>query len=84
MRLQNSSEHAFQQLGTALGFAYSVNNKTVVRSSYGIFYAHAGGVGGRTNGRQGLSQIGFDNSGSLTSTATGRGLFIASRGHQPE
>jgi len=68
----------FNNWGPRFGFAYSVNNKTVVRSSYGIFYAHAGGVGGRTNGRQGLSQIGFDNSGSLTSTATGQGaLFIA-------
>ena len=65
----------FNNWGPRFGFAYAVGDKTVIRSSYGIFYAHAGGVGGRTNGRQGLSQIGFDNSGSLTSTATGQGAL---------
>jgi hypothetical protein len=67
----------FNNWGPRFGFAYSVNDKTVIRSSYGIFYAHAGGVGGRTNGRQGLSQIGFNNSGSLTSTATGQGALYS-------
>ena len=57
------------------GFAYSVDPKTVVRASYGIFYAHAGGVGGRANGRQGLSQIGFDNTGSLASVGSGLGAL---------
>jgi hypothetical protein len=70
-------ETHFNNWGPRFGFAWSASNKTVVRSSYGIFYAHAGGVGGRTDGRQGLSQIGFDNSGSLTSTATGQGALYA-------
>ena len=52
-------------LAPRVGVAYRLGNKTVIRASYGIFYAHAGGVGGRTNGRQGLSQVGFNNSGSL-------------------
>jgi carboxypeptidase family protein/TonB-dependent receptor-like protein len=60
------------------GFAYSVNNKNVIRGSYGIFYAHAGGVAGHnSNSRQGLSQIGFDNSGSLTSVATGESALYS-------
>jgi hypothetical protein len=57
------------------GFAYKLNNTTVVRASYGIFYSHAGGVGGRTNGRQGLSQVGFNNNGSLGSTISGMGAY---------
>ena len=54
-------------LAPRIGLAYRVDDKTVLRASYGIFYAHAGGVGGRTNGRQGLSQVGFNNNGSLSS-----------------
>ena len=62
----------WHELGPRIGFAYKVNNTTVIRAAYDIFYAHAGGVGGRTNGRQGLSQIGFNSSGSLASTVTGQ------------
>jgi hypothetical protein len=65
----------YHNFGPRVGIAYSLDSKTVVRSSYGIFYAHAGGVGGRTDGRQGLGQIGFDNSGSLASTVTGQGAY---------
>jgi hypothetical protein len=70
----------YKNFAPRVGFAYSIDNKTVIRSSYGIYYAHAGGVGGRTNGRQGLSQIGFDNSGSLGSTATGQGALYTAPG----
>ena len=56
--------------GPRVGLAYRLGDKTVIRSSYGIFYSHAGGVGGRTNGRQGLSQVGFNNNGSLSSAVT--------------
>jgi hypothetical protein len=62
-------------LGPRIGAAYRVGNKTVIRASYGIFYAHAGGVGGRTNGRQGLSQVGFNNNGSLSSAVTGQPAY---------
>jgi hypothetical protein len=65
----------YHDFGPRIGFAYKVNNSTVVRASYGMFYAHAGGVGGRTNGRQGLSQIGFNSSGSLSSTVTGQPAY---------
>jgi hypothetical protein len=61
--------------GPRFGFSYQVNNATVVRASYGMFYAHAGGVGGRTSGRQGLSQIGFNSNGSLSSTVTGQPAY---------
>ncbi|MGH7442108.1 MAG: TonB-dependent receptor domain-containing protein, partial [bacterium] len=67
--------------GPRLGFAYSLNNKTVVRGSYSVFYAHAGAVTGHNgNSRQGISQIGFNNTGSLSSTATGQGAFYIAPG----
>ncbi|HEY4380604.1 MAG TPA: TonB-dependent receptor [Acidobacteriaceae bacterium] len=65
----------YMDFGPRIGFAYKVNNSTVVRAAYDIFYAHAGGVGGRNNGRQGLSQIGFNSSGSLSSTVTGQPAY---------
>jgi hypothetical protein len=65
----------YDNFGPRLGIAYRLGEKTVIRSFYGLFYAHAGGVGGRTNGRQGLGQIGFDNSGSLSSTVTGQPAY---------
>jgi hypothetical protein len=71
----------YRNFGPRLGFAYKINSSTVVRSSYGVFYSHAGGVGGRTDGRQGLGQIGFDNSGSLTSTVTGQPAYDWDNGY---
>jgi hypothetical protein len=67
--------------GPRVGIAYQVGDKTVVRASYSIFYAHAGGVGGRTNGRQGLSQLGFNNNGSLSAVATGQPAYNWNSGY---
>jgi hypothetical protein len=68
-------------LAPRIGVAYRFGEKTVIRASYGIFYAHAGGVGGRTNGRQGLSQVGFNNSGSLSSAVTGQPAYNWNTGY---
>ena len=65
----------YHELGPRIGFAYKVNNTTVIRGAYDIFYAHAGGVGGRTDGRQGLGQIGFDNNGNQASTVNGQPAY---------
>jgi hypothetical protein len=67
-------------LGPRAGLAYRINDKTVIRAGYGIFYAHAGGVGGRTNGRQGLSQIGYTSGNSFSSTVTGQPAFYWNNG----
>jgi hypothetical protein len=67
--------------GPRVGVAYRVEDKTVIRGSYSIFYAHAGGVGGRTDGRQGLSQAGFDETASLGSVATGQPAFNWNSGY---
>jgi hypothetical protein len=68
-------------LAPRIGVAYRVNDKTVIRAGFGIFYAHAGGVGGRTNGRQGLSQVGFNNNGSLSSAVTGQPAYAWDSGY---
>ncbi len=67
-------------LAPRIGVAYQVNDKTVIRAGYGIFYAHAGGVGGRVNGRQGLSQIGYTSGNSFSSTVTGQPAFYWNNG----
>jgi hypothetical protein len=64
-----------------VGLAYQLGEKTVIRASYSIFYSHAGGVGGRTNGRQGLSQLGFNNNGSLSSAVTGQPAYNWNSGY---
>lgn len=45
--------------GPRLGFAYSVNDKTVVRGGYALAYSRAGGVGGRAGDSTGTGQSGF-------------------------
>jgi hypothetical protein len=65
----------YHEFGPRLGFAYKVNPSTALRGSYAIFYAHAGGVGGRTDGRQGLGQIGYDNSGGASSVVAGQPAY---------
>ncbi len=67
--------------GPRAGLAYRLGNKTVIRAGYSIFYSHAGGVGGRTNGRQGLSQVGFNNTGSLSSAVTGQPAYTWDNGY---
>jgi hypothetical protein len=62
-------------LAPRIGLAWQADSKTVVRASYGIFYAHAGGVGGRTDGRTGLGSLGFTSANSFSSTVTGQPAF---------
>jgi hypothetical protein len=71
----------YHDFGPRIGFAYKLGNSSAIRGAYGMFYAHAGGVGGRTNGRQGLGQIGFDNNGSLSSTVTGQAAYYWDSGY---
>lgn len=59
-----------------VGAAYSLDDKTVIRAGYSIFYAHAGGVGGRTNGRQGLSQVGYNGVNAQNSVVTGQPAYL--------
>lgn len=71
----------YKNFGPRVGLAYRIKEKTVVRAFYGMFYAHAGGVGGRVDGRQGLGQIGFDNNGNLASAITGQPAYVWDTGY---
>lgn len=66
--------------GPRLGAAYRVTDKTVIRAAYSIFYAHAGGVGGRANGRQGLGQVGYNGTNAQSSVVTGQPAYIWDNG----
>lgn len=52
-------------LGPRVGFAYSLDKKTVVRAAFGIQYAHAGGVGGRVGAQNGTGQTGLTGSATF-------------------
>jgi len=56
--------------GPRIGFAYSVNDKTVVRGGYALVYSRAGGVGGRGGAGSGTSQAGFTANIVLPSAQT--------------
>jgi hypothetical protein len=71
----------YLNLGPRVGVAYRMDDKTVLRAGYAIMYAHAGGVGGRVNGRQGLSQLGFDTSASFSSPGNGVPAFYWDNGY---
>jgi hypothetical protein len=52
----------WKNFGPRLGFAYSVNPKTVIRSGFAVVYSQAGGVGGRGGYGTGTGQTGFNMS----------------------
>lgn len=61
----------FGNAAPRLGFAYSVDNKTVVRGGFGINYSHGGGVGGRVGANDGTGQTGFVGSATFASSGQG-------------
>jgi hypothetical protein len=60
-----------------------LNDQTVLRAGYGIMYAHLGGVGGRNNSRQGLSQLGFNATNSSTSPGNNAPAYYWDNGVPP-
>ncbi len=52
----------YKNFGPRIGFAYSVDSKTVIRGGYAIMYTHRGAVGGRGGGRTGTGTLGFSAS----------------------
>jgi Carboxypeptidase regulatory-like domain/TonB dependent receptor len=57
--------------GPRVGFAYSVNDKTVVRGAFATVYSHGGGTGGAGGAGTGPSQLGFTSAPSFTDGAAG-------------
>jgi hypothetical protein len=56
----------YKDFAPRIGFAYQINNKTVVRGSFGTFYYNAGALGGNAQS-SGVSTLGFSASPSFSS-----------------
>lgn len=56
----------YRDFGPRIGFAYELNNKTVLRGAYGIFYTKAGALGGNATS-QGAGITGYESSPTFTS-----------------
>ena len=54
--------------GPRVGFAYSVNNKTVIRSAFAVLYSHGGGTGGASP--TGTGQTGFNSPNAVSEPGT--------------
>jgi outer membrane receptor protein involved in Fe transport len=76
-------ENHYKNFGPRLGAAYRLGDKTVLRAGYAIMYVHAGGVGGRTNSRQGLSQLGFNAVNTRNSPSAGVPAYYWDNGVPP-
>ena len=58
----------YGDVGPRLGAAYSLNDRTVLRGSYGIMYSRRGAVGGRAGARNGTGTLGLSANASFPST----------------
>jgi hypothetical protein len=59
--------------GPRVGFAYSINNKTVIRAGFAQVFSEAGGVGGRGGAANGTGATGF-NVNAIGPTELGTGV----------
>ncbi|HEY6375909.1 MAG TPA: TonB-dependent receptor, partial [Edaphobacter sp.] len=64
-------DNYFKNFGPRLGFAYSVDDKTVFRGGWGVLFSHAGGTGGAGGAGTGTGQAGFNSTTSFTDGAAG-------------
>jgi hypothetical protein len=57
----------YGNVGPRLGVAYSLNDRTVLRSAYGVMYTRRGAVGGRAGARNGTGLLGFSANATFPS-----------------
>jgi hypothetical protein len=57
----------YGNIGPRVGVAYGLNERTVLRGSYGIMYSRRGAVGGRAGARNGTGTLGFSANASFPS-----------------
>jgi hypothetical protein len=60
----------YKNFGPRVAFAWSMDDKTVMRGGYALLYSHAGGVGG-ASGNNGTGSVGFSTSTSTPSYGIG-------------
>jgi len=63
----------YRAFGPRVGFAYSLNDKTVLRGGYGMMYSRSGAVGGRDGARIGTGLTGINANAPIVSP---NGSFI--------
>jgi hypothetical protein len=57
----------YRAFGPRIGFAFSLNDKTVVRGGYGMMYSRSGAVGGRDGARIGTGLTGINANAPIAS-----------------
>lgn len=67
---QSPVNNYYKNFGPRLGFAYELNNKTVMRASWGVMYTHGNAVGGAAVSRTGTGTLGFSASPSFASNSS--------------
>jgi hypothetical protein len=79
----NPVDTHYKNFGPRFGAAYRLDDKTVLRAGFGIMYVHVGGVGGRNNSRQGLSQLGFNATNNANSPGNNAPAYYWDNGVPP-
>jgi hypothetical protein len=72
----------YKNVSPRLGFAYALNNKTVIRGSYSIMFTHAGGVGGGS-ANNGTGNNGFTTTSSWSDSTNGASFYLNSNAAFP-
>jgi hypothetical protein len=80
---RNPVDTHYKNFGPRVGAAYRLGDKTVLRAGFAIMYVHVGGIGGRNNSRQGLSQLGFNATNSSTSPGNNAPAYYWDNGVPP-
>ena len=61
----------YKNFGPRVGFAYAIDEKTVIRGGFGMLYSHAGGTGGAGGAATGTGQAGFNSTVSFPDNPAG-------------